>query len=79
MQKLSDEPNKRTKMELGVNACQQSLESFRLFLLFEMPKRDRKGAGKQIFSLVEFKPNQISPLGQSKLVASRPLLRHYCA
>lgn len=62
------------KMELCVNSCQQSLESFRLFLLFEILKTDRKRAGKQIFSLLEFKPNQISLLGQSKLVASRPLL-----
>lgn len=61
-------------MELRVNSCQQSVESFRIFPLFETLKTDRKWPGKQISSLVEFKPNQISLLGQSKLAASRPLL-----
>lgn len=42
MQKLLDEPNKRTKMDLWVNSCQLSVESFRLFLLFKYWKWPEK-------------------------------------
>lgn len=71
MQKLFDELNRRP--EIGL-----SWESSDLSCCLNT-KNWQKRHEKQISSLVEFKPNSISQLSQSKLVASRLLLGHYCA